>query len=121
MALRCAMTNSHIGVSMISKMMHAIRLHTADGPAGLVYEQIAIPQPKAGEALIRVHAAAITRDELDWPVNRIPAVPSYEFSGVVSAMGRDSDGVIIGEPVYPLRAFDPQPAAPHDFLASHQF
>src|SRR5258708_15591504 len=121
MALRCAMTNSHIGVSMISKMMHAIRLHTADGPAGLVYEQIAIPQPKAGAALIRVHAAAITRDELDWPVNRIPAVPSYEFSGVVSAMGRDSDGVIIGEPVYALSAFDRDGAAAEYLLVAQEF
>ena len=73
------MINSHLSISAIPKMMNAVRLHTADGPAGLVYEQMPIPQPKAGEALIRVLAAAITRDELDWPVNRMPAVPSYEF------------------------------------------
>jgi len=34
-----------------------------------------------------VHAAAITRDELDWPVDRLPAAPSYEFSGVVVELG----------------------------------
>ena len=55
--------------------MNAIRLHTANGPAGLVYEQIETPQPKEGEVLVRVHAAAITRDELDWPVDRLPAIP----------------------------------------------
>jgi len=54
--------------------MNAIRLHTANGPAGLVYEQIETPQPKEAEVLVRVHAAAITRDELDWPVNRLPAI-----------------------------------------------
>jgi len=30
----------------------------------------------------RVHAAAITRDELTWPTDRLPATPSYELSGV---------------------------------------
>ena len=36
---------------------------------------------RSGEALVRVHAAAITRDELGWPVERLPATPSYELSG----------------------------------------
>jgi NADPH:quinone reductase-like Zn-dependent oxidoreductase len=26
-----------------------------------------VPRPSPGEALVRVHAAAITRDELSWP------------------------------------------------------
>jgi hypothetical protein len=37
---------------------------------------------------VRVHAAALTRDELEWPVDRLPAIPSYELSGIVAALGR---------------------------------
>jgi NADPH:quinone reductase-like Zn-dependent oxidoreductase len=77
--------------------MHAIRLHTASGPTGLIYEQIETPQPKDGEVLVRVHTAAITRDELDWPVYRLPAIPSYEFSGVVAANGSNVEGIVVGE------------------------
>src|SRR5262245_35805158 len=36
-------------------------------------------EPAAGEALVRIGAAAITRDELTWPVDRLPATPSYGF------------------------------------------
>jgi NADPH:quinone reductase-like Zn-dependent oxidoreductase len=46
---------------------------------------------------VRVHAAAITRDELEWPIDRLPAIPSYELSGVV---------VDSGDEVYALTPFD---------------
>jgi NADPH:quinone reductase-like Zn-dependent oxidoreductase len=105
------MANNQMVTPKISTKMNAIRLHTPTGPAGLVYEQIEMPQPKVGEVLVRVHAAAITRDELDWPVKRLPAIPSYEFSGVVAALGQDVDGLAIGEPVYALSAFDRDGAA----------
>jgi NADPH:quinone reductase-like Zn-dependent oxidoreductase len=64
---------------------------------GLKVEEVETPSPAPGEVLVRVHAAAITRDELQWPVERLPAIPSYELSGVVVG----SDGV-----VYALTPFD---------------
>ena len=91
--------------------MRAIRLRTPDGPAGLVLEELAVPAPGPGEVLVRVHAAAITRDELDWPVDRLPATPSYELSGVVAALGPDVDGLTTGEAVYSLTGFDRDGAA----------
>ena len=57
-----------------------------------------------------MHAAAITR-ELEWPVDRLPAIPSYELSGVVAALGQGVEGVAIGEPVYALIGFDRDGAA----------
>jgi Tetracyclin repressor-like, C-terminal domain len=51
--------------------MRAVRLRTPDGAAGLVLEELDTPAPGAGEVLVRVHAAEITRDELDWPVDRL--------------------------------------------------
>jgi NADPH:quinone reductase-like Zn-dependent oxidoreductase len=85
--------------------MEAIRLH-APGLDGLRHETIDTPSPQLGEALIEVHAAGITRDELQWPLDRLPAVPSYELAGVVAAVADDVDVVSVGEEVYALTPFD---------------
>ena len=105
------MTKSPIKPIRPPELMQAVRLVKAEGPAGLVYEQVPTPQPKAGEVLVRVHAAAITRDELDWPVSRLPAIPSYEFSGVVVRLGEGVDGFNVGYEVYGLSPFDRDGAA----------
>lgn len=81
--------------------MQAIRQHPPGGPASLDYEQVATPQPGPGETLVRVHAAAITRDELGWAADRLPAIPSYELSGVTAD----------GEAVFALGDFDRDGAA----------
>jgi NADPH:quinone reductase-like Zn-dependent oxidoreductase len=86
--------------------MRAIRLHPPGGPEQLVCERIETPRPRAGEALVRVHAAAITRDELEWPTDRLPAIPSHELSGVVAALGRDVSEPAVGDAVYALTGFD---------------
>jgi NADPH:quinone reductase-like Zn-dependent oxidoreductase len=88
----------------------AVRLHDD----GLKVEEIETPSAGSGEVLVRVRAAAITRDELGWPVDRLPATPSYELSGVV---------VDSGEEVYALTPFDREGVAaeyavvPADVLA----
>jgi NADPH:quinone reductase-like Zn-dependent oxidoreductase len=82
----------------------------------LKYEQIEMPQPKEGEVLVRVHAAGITRDELDWPTNRLPAIPSYEFSGVVAGIGNNVEDIEIGDKVFALSAFNRDGAAA-DYIA----
>lgn len=86
--------------------MRALRLHAAGGPEQLVLEQVPTPEPEAGEAVVKVQAAAITRGELDWPLDRLPAIPSYELSGVVEAVGGEVDGPAPGEEVFALTAFD---------------
>src|SRR5213592_2266539 len=85
----------------------AVRLHDD----GLKVEEIETPSPDPGEVLVRVHAAAITRGELEWPVDRLPAVPSYELSGVVASVGPDVSSVAAGEAVYALTRFDRDGAA----------
>jgi NADPH:quinone reductase-like Zn-dependent oxidoreductase len=91
--------------------MSAVRLHAPGGLAGLRLEQIETPQPAWGEALVRVHAAAVTRDELEWPVDRLPAIPSYELSGVVAHIGSDTGDFGVGESVYGLSGFERDGAA----------
>src|SRR5258708_16566750 len=96
--------------------MRAIRLHAPGGSDGLALDEIERPQLRAGEALVRVHAAAITRDELDWPSDRLPAIPSYELSGIVAAIAPGVDGMEAGDAVYALIPFDRDGAAA-DFVA----
>jgi NADPH:quinone reductase-like Zn-dependent oxidoreductase len=82
--------------------MRAIRLTAGGGPGQLSLEDFPVPEPAGADALVRVHAAAITRDELTWLVDRLPATPSYEVSGVVEA---------VGDAVYALTGFDRDGAA----------
>jgi NADPH:quinone reductase-like Zn-dependent oxidoreductase len=56
--------------------------------------------------LIEVRAASITREELTWPTDRLPAIPSYEVSGVVAATGSDVATLTVGEDVFGLTPFD---------------
>lgn len=84
--------------------MRALRLHT-DGTDGLTLDEIEAPTLGADQALVRVHAAGLTRDELTWPTDRLPAIPSHELSGVVAEAAPDA-GFAPGDPVFGLTAFD---------------
>jgi NADPH:quinone reductase-like Zn-dependent oxidoreductase len=83
-------------------MMRAVRLHHD----GLRIEQIPVPKPTEGEVFVRVHAAAITRGELTWPVDRLPAIPSYELSGVITEIARGVRDVAAGDEVFALTPFE---------------
>jgi NADPH:quinone reductase-like Zn-dependent oxidoreductase len=89
-----------------SAEMRILQLRAPGGPEQLVIEEAERPAPGPGEALVRVHAAAITRGELEWPVDRLPAIPSYELSGVVEEIGTEVTGVAVGDEVFALTAFD---------------
>ena len=91
--------------------MRAIRLHAPGDPTRLVDERVDTPSPGPGQVLVRVHAAAITRDELDWPADRLPAVPSYELSGVVAAAAADVETPAVGDAVFALADFERDGAA----------
>jgi NADPH:quinone reductase-like Zn-dependent oxidoreductase len=86
--------------------MRAIRLHGDGGSKDLLLDEVADPVIGAGEVVVRVHAAALTRDELDWPTDRLPAIPSYELSGVIEAIAPDVDGLAHGDEVYGMTPFD---------------
>src|SRR5207247_11092736 len=77
--------------------MKAVRSRTHGGPETLRYEDAPEPRLGEGDALVRVHAAAITPTELTWNSTwtdvhgkeRRPIVPSLEVSGKVERVGRD--------------------------------
>jgi NADPH:quinone reductase-like Zn-dependent oxidoreductase len=89
---------------MTERLMRAVRI-TAPGLDGLELAEVEHPLAGAAEALVEVHAAAITRDELEWLVDRLPAIPSYELSGVVVEAGADIEDDLVGQSVYALTDF----------------
>lgn len=95
--------------------MKAVRLHSD----GLRIDEIDVPTPGEGDVFVRVHAAAITRDELDWPTDRLPAIVSYELSGEIVETGEevyaltpfDRDGVAAEYAVVPSSVLAPKPSS----------
>jgi NADPH:quinone reductase-like Zn-dependent oxidoreductase len=96
--------------------MKAVRAHRRGGPEQLVFEVAPRPEPARGEALVAVHAASITPEELTWEEtwtdhpgqggrNRTPIIPSHEMSGVVATLGAGVTDVAVGDEVYGLIPF----------------
>jgi succinate semialdehyde reductase (NADPH) len=78
--------------------MLAAVLRTPGGPFDL--ERIPVPEPKAGEVLIRVAACGVChtdlhvlKDEIDFP---LPAVLGHEISGTVAAVGAGVETLPLG-------------------------
>jgi NADPH:quinone reductase-like Zn-dependent oxidoreductase len=90
--------------------MRALRLHQP-GLESLSTDEIDVPPIGPGEALVRIHAAALTRGELDWALDRLPAIPSHEASGVVEAVAPGVTDVAAGDEVFALTPFDRDGAA----------
>src|SRR5690348_16973345 len=103
--------------------MHAVRAHVRGGPERLVYEEAVRPEPRPGEAFVRVHAAGITPTELGWEETwvdraghaRVPTIPSHEVAGVVEALGDGATHVAVGDAVYGLVDFD-RPGAAAEYV-----
>src|SRR5579862_4287969 len=103
----------------VAPAMMALRAHARGGPEQLVYEQAPAPEPGPGEALVAVHAAAITFAELTWDLSwttrdgrdRTPVIPSHEVSGTVAGLGPGAGGRTLGEEVFGLIDFDRDGAA----------
>jgi len=94
------------------RKMNAIRIHKQGGPESLSYEQAPKPSPAPEDALVRVHAAAITPSEFSWHLNRDkPVILSHEMSGVVAEVGATVSEVRVGDPVYGLVDFSRDGAA----------
>jgi NADPH:quinone reductase-like Zn-dependent oxidoreductase len=106
-------------MSAIPTTMMALRAHARGGPEQLVFEQAPTPGPGPGEALVEVHAAAITFAELTWDQtwtdsagqDRTPTIPSHEVSGTVVGLGPDAGSVEPGQEVFGLIDFDRDGAA----------
>jgi NADPH2:quinone reductase len=75
--------------------MKAIRIHKfGDTEDVLQYEDVPVPEPKAGEVLIKVEAASLNRADLNLrkgayriSPDQLPVIPGREFAGTVDKVG----------------------------------
>ncbi|MCF4176787.1 NADP-dependent oxidoreductase [Vibrio sp. McD22-P3] len=85
----------------------------------LAFQEVDIPQPKAGEMLVKVAYAGInpidvkTRAGLGWAAaenkDNLPWVPGYDISGSIAGLGKGAQAFEVGQEVvgfigFPLRA-----------------
>jgi len=83
--------------------MKAIRVHAAGGPEVLKYEDVPEPQPKAGEAIVKVDAAGLNyidvyqRNGTYKP--EMPLTLGLEAGGTVTAVGQGVSDVKVGDKV----------------------
>jgi len=83
--------------------VRAVRIHSDGGPEVLVLEEVADPEPKPGEVLIRLRASALNHLDV-WIRKGLPSVPKPRIlgadgAGVVEALGARVDGFEPGLPV----------------------
>jgi NADPH2:quinone reductase len=72
--------------------MSALRFEVFGPPSKLSLQQIEVPQPKADEVLVRVHAAAINPSDVKNVAGlfdaSLPRTPGRDFAGIVMEGGR---------------------------------
>jgi NADPH2:quinone reductase len=85
-------------------MNHAIRVHEYGGPEALVWEEVPVPAPKAGEALVRHKAIGLNYIDVYFRTGlykapSLPATIGMEGAGVVEAVGEGVTNVAPGDRV----------------------
>jgi NADPH:quinone reductase len=87
------------------KLMKAIVVEQYGGPEVLRLVEQPVPQPAAGQALVRIQAAGLNfKDVRERSIGlpyspALPFVPGVEAAGVVQAVGPDVDAAWVGQPV----------------------
>ncbi len=102
---------------MPANTMKAIQLHKFGGPKVLRYEDVAVPEVKPGEVLVRVHAIGINPPDWylregykdlppDWrPQVPLPVIPGTDVSGVIEAVAPDVQEFKVGDEVFGMIRF----------------
>ncbi|WP_027283369.1 quinone oxidoreductase family protein [Rubritepida flocculans] len=85
-------------------MNHAIRIHEHGGPEKMRWEEVPLPAPKPGEALVRHHAVGLNYIDVYfrtglYKLPALPAVLGMEGAGVVEAIGEGVTEVAVGDRV----------------------
>ena len=85
--------------------MKTILFHQHGGPEVLEYADFPTPEPKAGEVLVRLHAAALNRMDVlvrnGWQGLKLelPHINGADGAGEIAALGSDVSGFSTGERV----------------------
>ena len=83
--------------------MKAVRVHAPGGPEVLTYEDVPEPQPKAGEAIVKVDAAGLNYIDVYYRSGlykaELPMTLGLEAGGAVTAVGPNVTEVKVGDKV----------------------
>jgi NADPH:quinone reductase len=87
--------------------MKAIRIHEfGQSEDVLKYEDVPVPEPKTGEVLIKVEAAALNRADLGLrkgtyriAADALPVIPGREFAGTIAKLGAGVNEFTVGQRV----------------------
>jgi NADPH:quinone reductase-like Zn-dependent oxidoreductase len=88
----------------IPQTMRAIRADANGAPGAVRLETVPVPQPTAGQVLLRVYAAGT--NPVDWsirapaPSQRAAPPPGRDVAGVIVALGPGVSGYKVGDKVY---------------------
>lgn len=103
--------------------MKAIRVQHTGGPEVMELAEMPVPQPKAGEALVKVHVAGVNSIDAQFRDGRLrtplPLIPGQEGAGVVTAVGPQAKLLKAGDRVAwsgTLGSYAEYVAAPEDHL-----
>jgi NADPH:quinone reductase-like Zn-dependent oxidoreductase len=103
-------TAAMAAASSIPQTMRAIRIDPTGGPGAVKLETVPVPQPAAGQVLLRVYAAGT--NPVDWSVRppgpagaaasrpRAAPPPGRDVAGVIAALGPGVTDYKVGDKVY---------------------
>ena len=85
-------------------MSKAVRIHAYGGPEMLRYEDVPLPEPGPGEALVAQKAIGLNYIDVyfrtgHYKVPGFPAVIGQEGAGIVTALGQGVDSLAVGDRV----------------------
>jgi NADPH:quinone reductase-like Zn-dependent oxidoreductase len=94
-----------MNVTLSETKSKAVRIHSFGGPESLTFEDVLLPAPGPGEALVRVHAAGV--NPFDWKMREglcgalpMPQTLGCDFSGVIEALGSGVTDFSVGQCVF---------------------
>jgi NADPH2:quinone reductase len=83
--------------------MKAIRVHELGGPEVLRYEEVPVPEPKPGQALVKIEAIGLNYIDCNFRIGAykaaLPFIPGMEAAGTVTATGPAVTDVRVGDRV----------------------
>src|SRR5258707_8186334 len=95
-------------MSALPAMMTCVEIRKPGGPEALVPATRPVPQPKAGQILIKVAAAGVNRPDIAQRAGHYPPppgasdLPGLEAAGVVAALGAGVTGWNVGDAICAL-------------------
>ena len=83
--------------------MKAIRVYELGGPEVLRYEEVPLPEPQSGQALVKIEAIGLNYVDCNFRIGAykavLPFIPGMEAAGIVTALGPGVTDLRVGDRV----------------------